>query len=104
MRAPQADDAAVPEAMLSPPIADAIVRRIRQGDCLTLFAGQEFDQTALSVEPFVGLFAGAAARGAEVRLALRRATFDALNSAQRLGLRDTALRYGLKLCLSEPPA
>lgn len=99
MRAPQADDAAVPEAMLSPPTADAIVRRIRHGDRLTVFAGQEFDQTALSEEPFLGLFAAAAARGAEVRLALKRTTFDALNFAQRLGLRDTALRYGLELYL-----
>jgi DEAD/DEAH box helicase domain-containing protein len=104
MRAPQADDAAVPEAMLSPPAADAIVRRLRQGNIMTLFAGPELDQTALSAEPFVGLFAVAAARAAEVRLAVPRAIFDTLNAAQRLGLRDLVLRHDLKLYLGEPPA
>ena len=54
MRAPQADDAAVPEARLSPPAGDAIVRRLAHGDQLTLFASEPFDFVVFSEEPFVG--------------------------------------------------
>lgn len=104
MRAPQADDLAVPEAKLSPPAADAIVRRIGRGDRVTLFAGEGFDQLALSREPFAGLLAAAADRGVEVWLALTRPQLEQLNSAQRLGLRDLAARFSLKLHLGEPPA
>jgi hypothetical protein len=103
MRAPQADDAALPEARLSPPAADAIVRLLARRDRLTLFANEPFDLAALSNDPFISLFAAARVRGADVRLGLERALLEGLNTAQRLGLRDAAVRHSFSLWFAQCP-
>jgi ATP-dependent helicase YprA (DUF1998 family) len=104
IRAPQAEDAALPQARLSPPAADAIVRRMARGDSMTLFASEAFDLAVLSEEPFAGIFAAARVRGVEARLGLKRTVVSGLNAAQRLGLRDAAMRCGFTLSFADPPA
>ncbi|MGH6879169.1 MAG: Zn-binding domain-containing protein [Rhizomicrobium sp.] len=103
MRVPQPKDAAVPHAQFSPPAADAIVRCMAPTDRVTLFASEPFDVAALSDEPFISLFATARTRGAGLRLALRHPTISGFNAAQRLGLRDAALRSDFTLWFAEPP-
>jgi DEAD/DEAH box helicase domain-containing protein len=104
MRAPQADDAALPQARLSPPAGDAVVRRMGRGDKLTLFAREPFDLAAFSEKPFAGVFAAARLRGVDVRLGLARHLLDGLNTAQRLGLRDAAVRNGFTLWFADHSA
>jgi ATP-dependent helicase YprA (DUF1998 family) len=88
---PRAEDMAAADAQLSPPIADALVRRLRPGDRVTIFALDDVEITALGEPPFSSLFESAHATGAEVRLALSAEIFNALDDAARRGLRNTSL-------------
>lgn len=101
MRAPRADDAAFADARLSRPTADALTRRMARGDRITIFADEGFDLVALGDEPLSTLFTIARQRGCQMRLALRQVVIDSLDPAQRLGLRDAAMRHGFELCTSE---
>jgi superfamily II DNA or RNA helicase len=98
MAAPQDDDRLIPSAKLSPPVADALARRIGQDDAVTVFSTEAFDVSALMDEPFASLFELAIRRGAQVRIAIPDAALNSMDAAQRLGLRDAAVRHRVKLC------
>ena len=104
VRVPRGEDAALPDATLSRPVADAVVRRLSREDVLTLFSPDHFDLAALAAEPFTSLLAAVTARNATVRLALRPTTLAGSNEVQRFGLRDAAVQHGLALALAEATA
>lgn len=94
---PEAEDVAVPGAALSPPVADALSRRVAPQATISLYADSEFDLAALADEPFTALFAAASRAGASVRLVLPAGQIGRLDEAQRIGLRNAALRHSFEL-------
>ncbi len=104
MQAPQADDAALPNARLSLPTADSLSRKMAKNDRLTIFVEKAFDLAALSRQPFETLFSIARQRKSQIRLALRADLFNHIDAAERLGLRDIAMRQGFSLWTSDPSA
>ena len=101
MKEPEAVDVAVPDARLSPPIADALVQRMAHGTMTTIFASDASDLSSLDNEPFTGLFSAASRSSASVRLAIDAKAFDQLDDAQRMMLRDYKLRYNLEIATTE---
>jgi len=103
IRSPSAADAAMPDARLSLPVADSLVRVLAPGDIVTVHVRAFFDLSALEREPFAALSRAIRQRGADLRFALRSGIASTLDAAQRLGLRDAALRGGFSLWLSDAP-
>jgi len=102
VRAPKREDVAVPNAKLSPAVADNLVRRMARGDTATIVSREAFDLAVFDKEPFLTLLSTARKKGVEVRLAIRGDVLGALNAAQRLGLRDASLRHHFNLWSSSP--
>ena len=103
MRSPKDDDIAVDNAMLSRPIADELIRRARAGDGVIIYASESFNLNALDHQPFSSLLSTLRGRGVKMAMAITAAFMQRLDAAQRLGLRDAALRNHIDLLLSEPP-
>jgi ATP-dependent helicase YprA (DUF1998 family) len=97
LAAPDPDDAVAPDATLSQAVADALTRRVRANGMVSLFAPDEFDVAALAEEPFTGMFSAIARAGGSLRLVLAKGRVEALDDAQRMGLRNAAHRNGLEL-------
>lgn len=95
---PATEDQAMDGAQLSRQVADSISNELvtSPGE-LKIFIRQAFDLSALYQEPFAGLFAIAAQRGATVSLAIASSILLQMDAAQRLGLRDAATRWSLRL-------
>lgn len=104
MANPEPDDKVSPAAVLSPPVADVLARRVRAGGTVSIFAAADFDVARLADEPFPGLFAAAQRAGGQVRFVVPKGKVDTLDDAQRMGLRNAALRNGIELFEGEPQA
>ncbi|MEG3147613.1 DEAD/DEAH box helicase [Sphingomonas sp. RT2P30] len=101
---PEPSDIALPGALLAPPAADAIARRLRQGDVAALFFKDIGDLGALTEPPFVSLFAAAEKVGARIRLVLPPAVAESLDEAFRRGLRNASHRHGFTLWIGRAAA
>ena len=97
MRTPDTADMSMPGAVFSIPVADALSRSIRPKDTVTLFTAAEFDLAAFGDEPFTTLFSQVKHRRAKLLVAIPGAVLDALSPAERLGVRDAAIRTGFDL-------
>lgn len=93
LAAPGDEDMAGPDAKLSAAAADAVVRRLRSDQVVTLFASEDLDVSALYQPPLSSLFERAHRLGAEVRLAVPRPAFDKMDDAVRRGLRNASHRF-----------
>ena len=100
---PDETDQVGPGSRLSPPVADALVRRIRAGDVVTLFLAEGFDLASLDRAPLGPLFARARTLGVVPRLALRSDVLDAMDPASRAGLRNASHRLGYIIATAAPP-
>lgn len=101
---PEPDDVAGRHARLSAKVGDALTRRLEAESRITIFVRDAIDISALSNEPFRTLFANADRAGSHVNLAVSTSLFDALDDAQRRGLRDSAIRNKFELHRSEGAA
>lgn len=93
-------------AELSAAPVDEIDRALRGAarSVLTLFPSTEAGLTGLQDWPLAAQFANWRQRGCAVRLALAPATPARLGAAERLALRDFAIRHDLELVVAEAPA
>ncbi|MCM8730911.1 DEAD/DEAH box helicase [Hephaestia sp. GCM10023244] len=94
---PEDGDVVAPDSALSPPVADALARRLGPGSVATIFANDVPDLSALAKHPFVALFADAERKGSTVRIALPAPVIGDLDEAQRFGLRNLAQRHRFEL-------
>ena len=94
MRAPDAADMSLPGAAFSRPVADALSMVVRPMDTVTLFTAGEFDLAIFGDEPFTTMFSHVKQRRVKLRVAIPAAVIDALSPAERLGVRDAAIRNG----------
>jgi len=104
LAAPRAEDLAAPDAKLSSPVPDALVRRLASNQVLTVFVSDDLNVTALYQPPLSTLFERAHRLGAEVRLALPAQTFDAMDDAARRGLRNASHRFCFTPVKASPSA
>jgi ATP-dependent helicase YprA (DUF1998 family) len=102
MAEPEPEDIAFPGAVLSPPVADALARRVRANNQIAIYAQEAFDIAALAEQPFTALFSSAARARASAALVIPRAVLAALDDAQRIGLRNAAQRHDFILLRGEP--
>lgn len=93
LAAPKDDDKVAADAALSGPVADAIVRKLKSDQIITLLMSEDLDVSALYQPPLSSLFEKAHRLGAEVRLALPQAAFSAMDDATRRGLRNASHRF-----------
>jgi len=97
MADPQPDDVAGPGSRLSPPVGDAIARRVRRGDVVAIWVEEEVDIGALAQPPVRTLLSAVAAAGAEARLVLPEERISTLDDSARAGLRNASHRLGFTL-------
>lgn len=102
LEGPEANDVALPGAMLSPPAADAMVRRMKPGDVAAIFLDDLGDLTAISEPPFATIFSAGSRVGADVRLVVPATLFDTLDDAARRGLRNASHRHGFSIWTGAP--
>lgn len=100
---PRDEDMAGIDAKLSAPAADAIVRRLKTDQILTLMVSEDLDVSALYRPPLSSLFERAHRLGAAVRLALPPTAFEAMDDAARRGLRNASHRFCFAPVTSDPP-
>ncbi len=101
MAEPGDDDVALAGAVLSPPIADAIVRRLGPGALVTIHLEGSLDLSALADPPIGTLLHAASRLGAEVKLGLPSKVIAELDEAERIGLRNASLRLGFEIKAAE---
>jgi ATP-dependent helicase YprA (DUF1998 family) len=94
---PEPADQVAPGAALSPPVADALTRRLRPQGSTSLYTDAEFDLALLADEPFTALFAAVGRAGGSLRFVLPQGQAEQLDEAHRIGLRNAALRHGFEL-------
>lgn len=106
MAEPASNDAIGEQSRLSPPVADALARKLANGAIAMLWIHEDLDLAALGQPPFSPLFALAATKGAEVRLVFAPELLEKLDDAMRAGLRNASHRYGFSVWrgLCEPAA
>lgn len=104
LAAPREEDRVTPDAALSAPAADSIARRLKSGQRLTLLMSEDLDVSALYQPPLSSLFERALRLGADIRLALPRAAFEAMDDAARRGLRNASHRFGFVPVTVDPAA
>jgi ATP-dependent helicase YprA (DUF1998 family) len=100
---PKPEDVAGPDSRLSPPASDAIVRRVRAGDLVIIFANGDFDLGVLEEPPFSTLFANAQKCGAKTRLVIREADLEQMDEALRRGLRNASHRHRFEVWMGTTP-
>lgn len=93
LAAPKDDDKVAADAALSGPVADAIVRKLKSDQIITLLMSEDLDVSALYQPPLSSLFEKAHRLGAKIRLALPQAAFSAMDDATRRGLRNASHRF-----------
>src|SRR5690606_20550433 len=93
LAAPKDDDKVAADAALSGPVADAIVRKLKSDQIITLLMSEDLDVSALYQPPLSSVFEKAHRLGAEIRLALPQAAFSAMDDATRRGLRNASHRF-----------
>lgn len=103
LAAPDESDVVAPDAVLSPPVADALIRRRGVGDTISLFVNDVPDLASFAAAPFAQLFASSTRAGAAVRVVLPETILDELDETQRFGLRNAALRHRFELWLGRAP-
>jgi ATP-dependent helicase YprA (DUF1998 family) len=103
LAAPDEADIAAPGSVLSPPVADALARRLSAQAVVSLFVNDAPDIGALAEQPVVTLFENATRSGTIVRLVLPASVIEEFDEAQRFGLRNAALRNGLELMIGTAP-
>jgi hypothetical protein len=103
MAKPQPDDVALPGSVLSPPVADVLVRKAQAGEVAILYLGDDFDLAELTAQPFSTLFNALAAAGAEARLVLSESALRGLDDALRAGLRNASYRCGFSVWTGDRP-
>jgi hypothetical protein len=98
-------DCFVDDAELSLAPIDEIDRELRRSarSTLTLYIPEQSSSTAFSEWPIAAELSEWRKRGHEVRLALAPAFVTKLSSAERLGLRDFALKHDARLITAEAP-
>lgn len=100
---PEPADIAYPGALLAPPAADALSRRLRPGNIACVFLPEIGDLSAIMSQPLAGLFVAAARVGAQVRIVVPDATLEGLDEAYRRGLRNASHRHGFTLWTGASP-
>jgi DEAD/DEAH box helicase domain-containing protein len=100
---PEPADIPYPGALLSPPAADALARRLRPGSLTCVFLPEIGDLGAIASQPLAGLFAAAARVGAQARIVVPGAVLEELDEAYRRGLRNASHRHGFTLWTGDPP-
>ncbi|MGP0106272.1 DEAD/DEAH box helicase [Rhodoblastus sp.] len=98
---PAAEDMAGEGATLCLDVADELVTISQAGSKAILFAGHEFDPSALNVTRMRYLIDRLHDHGATVTVCLDSSVFAAMEPLQKLGLRDAAIRHGLELISGE---
>jgi len=94
---PHPEDLVSNDAVLSPPVADALARRLKPKGIVSVHTDAEFDLVLLADEPFTTLSAAAGRAGCSIKLVLPRGRIGQLDEAQRIGLRNAALRHRFEL-------
>lgn len=99
MARPDEADRAADEAALVRDAADDLAARLADGaaDEVTLWPAGRFDPAALAAPRLRALLDRLTGAGHRIVLCLDPQTLDGLDAAQRLGLRDAALRHALTL-------
>lgn len=100
---PEPSDIAYPGALLAPPAADALTRRLRPGNVACVFLPEIGDLGAIVAQPLTGLLAAAGRVGAQARLVIPSAVLAGLDEAYRRGLRNASHRHGFTLWIGDAP-
>jgi hypothetical protein len=101
--APAAIDAVAPDAILARDVADELAAGAEGAEDVTLWPANPFDSVSLMCPRMRALLEGLTGSGNEVTLCFDADTLGSLDAAQKLGLRDAAVRYGLRLCTGATP-
>ena len=91
---PEAIDIAGPDSAISPSVADAIARKMRNGDRITVNLPAAFDLAAVDEAPLAQLLKLISAKGATATIVVPLQLFAALDDAARAGLRNASHRHG----------
>ncbi len=100
---PEPEDIAIPGALLAPPAADALARRLAPNDIAAVFLPDIGNLATLNEPPLATLFVAAARVGAQMRVVLPTSVFDGLDEAYRRGLRNASHRHGFTIWTGEAP-
>jgi DEAD/DEAH box helicase domain-containing protein len=103
LASPEPADIAYPGALLSPPAADALARRLRPGNIVCIFLPEIGDLSAIISQPLAGLLAAAGRMGAQARIVIADAVLEGLDEAYRRGLRNASHRHGFTLWIGASP-
>lgn len=92
------EDRAGPDAALVRSVADSLIEEVDRGArSITIWAGSASDPAAFGTARFALLMQRLRDRGVKVATVVEPAWLDGLDVAQRLALRDAALKLGLSL-------
>jgi len=104
LAAPADEDMVAPDARLAGDVADELIERTDKaaGD-VVIWPGETFDPASLSQPRIKLLLDKLRSGGRRVSLSLDAGTLRSLDAAQRLGLRDAAIRNDLVIGLGSAP-
>lgn len=99
---PDEADRASPDAVLALDVADEIAATTAPGD-VVIWVGSPFDPAALAEPRLRRLLESLSTRGRTATLCIAPEILGGLDAAQRLGLRDAAIRHNLRVAEQDAP-
>jgi DEAD/DEAH box helicase domain-containing protein len=103
MSEPSPGDVAAPGALLSIDVRDEVVAAATRGVSVVLWPDRDFDPAALGAVRMRYTLSRLQANGASVAVCLEKLAIAGLDAAQKLALRDSAIRHGLQVAVGGQP-